>query len=79
MRLPSLNALRAFEAVARHLSLTRAAAIVAKKGLGTDDEARRRMAANGQQMMRDDFDKRRQFDAFLRHFAAISSGELPSR
>ena len=39
--------------------------------LGGDDEARNRMGAAGQQLMLDDFDKRRQFGAFLDHFAAV--------
>ncbi|MFW2334511.1 glycosyltransferase family 4 protein [Ilumatobacter sp.] len=46
--------------------------------LGSDDDARGRMAAAGRQMMCDEFDKRHQFDAFLRHFAQVSSGEVPS-
>lgn len=41
--------------------------------LGTDDVARERMGAAGARMMRDEFDKRRQFDAFLRHFADVAS------
>ncbi len=40
--------------------------------LGGDDEVRRSMGAAGARLMRDDFDKRRQFDAFLRHFAEVS-------
>ncbi len=46
--------------------------------LGSDHDARGRMAAAGRQMMCDEFDKRQQFDAFLRHFAQVSSGEVPS-
>ena len=41
--------------------------------LGGDDDARRRMGAAGAQLMRTDFDKRRQFDAFLRHFAVVTA------
>jgi glycosyltransferase involved in cell wall biosynthesis len=46
-----------------------AAAIVR---LGSDQDLRNRMGAAGQRQMQDDFDKRRQFDAFAQHFAAVS-------
>ena len=39
--------------------------------LGEDDTARTRMGAAGRQLMLDDFDKRRQFDAFLHHFSEV--------
>ena len=41
--------------------------------LAEDDDARARMGAAGQRLMQDDFDKRRQFDAFLAHFAEVSA------
>ena len=47
-----------------------AAAIVR---LGTDAGLCSRMGVAGQQLMRDDFDKRRQFEAFARHFARVSA------
>lgn len=40
--------------------------------LGTDGEARRRMGSAGAELMRREFDKRLQFDAFLRHFCEVS-------
>ena len=46
--------------------------------LGADDQARHSMSAAGQLLMREDFDKRRQFDAFLHHFEAVAGGELAS-
>jgi glycosyltransferase involved in cell wall biosynthesis len=39
--------------------------------LADDAEARARMGAAGQRLMQDDFDKQRQFDAFLDHFAEV--------
>ncbi len=39
--------------------------------LAADDDARSRMGAAGQRLMQDNFDKRRQFDAFLGHFAEV--------
>ena len=41
--------------------------------LGTDPELRGSMGAAGAALMRDGFDKRRQFHAFLRHFAHITA------
>lgn len=41
--------------------------------LADDDAGRSRMGAAGQRLMRDDFDKRRQFDAFLAHFAEVAA------
>ena len=39
--------------------------------LAQDDGARSRMGASGQRLMQEQFDKRRQFDAFLDHFADV--------
>ena len=39
--------------------------------LGTDPEACRRMGEAGQRLMNEQFDKQRQFDAFLEHFAWV--------
>ncbi len=41
--------------------------------LGTDADLCSRMGAAGQRLMRDDFDKRRQFDAFVQLFADVSN------
>ncbi|MGB5660198.1 MAG: glycosyltransferase [Thermoanaerobaculia bacterium] len=41
--------------------------------LWADPEACRRMGRNGRRIMEQRFDKKRQFDAFLEHFAAIST------
>ncbi|MHC4931934.1 MAG: glycosyltransferase family 4 protein [Planctomycetota bacterium] len=41
--------------------------------LWADPEACRRMGRNGRRIMEERFDKTRQFDAFLEHFAAISA------
>ena len=41
--------------------------------LGADDDLRRRMGEEGARKMREDFDKQRQFDAFLRHFADVAA------
>jgi glycosyltransferase involved in cell wall biosynthesis len=45
-----------------------AAAIVR---LGSNNDTSLQMGAAGQRLMHDDFDKRRQFDAFARHFADV--------
>ncbi len=41
--------------------------------LWADPEGCRRMGRNGRRIMEERFDKKRQFDAFLEHFAAIST------
>ena len=41
--------------------------------LWADPEACRRMGRNGRRIMEEHFDKQRQFDAFLEHFATISA------
>ena len=41
--------------------------------LGTDPEACRRMGDVGQRLMHEQFDKQRQFDAFLDHFAFVTT------
>jgi glycosyltransferase involved in cell wall biosynthesis len=41
--------------------------------LGTDPEACRRMGDAGQRLMNEQFDKQRQFDAFLEHFAWVTT------
>ena len=38
-----------------------------------DPESCRRMGRNGRRIMEERFDKKRQFDAFLEHFAEISA------
>jgi len=47
-------------------------------GPGGAGDGVRVMAAARRQMMCDDFDKRHQFDALLRHFAQVSPGQVPS-
>ncbi|MFZ1440080.1 MAG: glycosyltransferase family 4 protein, partial [Candidatus Microthrix subdominans] len=47
--------------------------VAAIEGLGGDPDAFRRMGAAGRRLMTTGFDKERQFDAFLEHFAERSS------